>query len=694
MKKYFFLSLLSFCLSLFAWAGDEFSYEDVFKTLKLPPTFSIDPEGARDGGPALMQSKQPDDKHQFLVLHAFKPEYPKYQFGGWVRVDPELTGSRDAAGFFMQTSGIDGMQRSYYIGGAGDAGRVLPADGTWQYVEAVLEIPDEAVYVQFGVSFRGGLSRTKGKYWVDGAFVKPLPMDQASASVAVRHPLGGRLVGDSTVNVRVEGSFFGTYGEDMNDFFKVIELGEGDHVIRRVYHIDEAIEFELSPADYPTGVDIPIRFHLEEKESGKVRSEIASTSLRRVEIDPANSVTVDERGRTLVNGQPFMPIGLYMGVENRVDTLMTEHFELIADSDFNTVKPNTILKSSILRRERTAEEILAIFDELEAFGLKCVLHISNVKDFRDDAHRKKYLGMSYNAVEKWQGLEGSNAILRKVVETLKGHPALLAYYTGDELRYSWKDVLVEKRLLLREIDPSRPTWGVFMHMHLIPRMLDCYDIIGVDPYPIRPFYGSIGEVQKWAWEANRSGWPHWDVPQLHNFGQYNSAPRRYQDDPEAFKQRDQRAPNLDELKAMVLTMAVEGSKGFLFYAYNGLLFEAPTIGETFEQRWQDAKDVATLLKHLEPFIMSDHDREEISWVRGNPDVVGTRMLADDGREAVIVVNMVNQTREVVFRVSSSVQPEVVSGHRVVMSPFDGGYELTWSSDLVDSLVLQISDTES
>ena len=58
----------------------------------------------------------------------------------------------------------------------------------------------------------------------------------------------------------------------------------------------------------------------------------------------------------------------------------------------------------------------------------------------------------------WSGEKGTLNMTRKLVNSIKDHPALLGYYLTDELSEEQLSVPVQMRQLINHLDPYHPTF--------------------------------------------------------------------------------------------------------------------------------------------------------------------------------------------------------------------------------------------
>jgi len=335
---------------------------------------------------------------------------------------------------------------------------------------------------------------------------------------------------------------------------------------------------------------------------------------------PATSCLIDEYGRAIVDGKPFMPIGVY-------EAFREEDFRRIADAGFNCVMNYRTLNRGLGAHALAdrKEEIIRLMDGLAQYRLKLIFSLKDQLPH----HRNP------DVLESWDDASGRLAVAEKAVNTFKNHPALLAWYISDEeVRRDVPDILRLRELINRN-DPNHPTWTLTCNFSDLPYYGISGDVIGVDSYPIKN--GNQQPSIK-IWEdamqaAGRTGLPCWAVPQMFNWavdGQDWSRDVWHKT----------RGPNAEEMRATPLLAAIYGAKGFVFYAYakfyNAVENVMPGAGKV---EWeQKVIPTVRILRELEPFIMSVAPAPEVI-VKSVPanEVRAKAMCDGHGNIRVIIV---------------------------------------------------------
>ncbi|MGN0867891.1 MAG: hypothetical protein ACI4SG_09500 [Oligosphaeraceae bacterium] len=342
---------------------------------------------------------------------------------------------------------------------------------------------------------------------------------------------------------------------------------------------------------------------------------------------------LDSLGRTLVDGAPFLPIGLFISHFHDENDL-----ELFLDSDFNCFMP---YDSAGLRLPGAAagalpplESAKAVMDVLQPHGKKIIFSLKGLHDIPFTQEE----GRSFQ-----RNFGGANfaETTRRIVTALREHPALLAWYINDEVPMKDLKSVEERRLQVNQLDPRHPTWGVLCDYAEAPFFAAAQDVMGVDPYPI---LRKSPADQKRCVEAmdavERSGQPCWSVPQIFTHGIYKA-----RKDPEVYPRF--LVPTLEQERGLVLYQAIRGAKGFILYSFKDLKrpyqeeYLKPFGGtrEEFLRRWEETKTLATLLKELAPWILSDTPPQLLPLETQDGEAAAALFTDTQGTPMVLLANI-------------------------------------------------------
>ena len=345
------------------------------------------------------------------------------------------------------------------------------------------------------------------------------------------------------------------------------------------------------------------------------------------------TVRFDRHGRLIVDGAPMFPLGTYWGggmpeweketiqgaPNEPTEKALAEWLDVYADSAFNVMMPYYYGWG----REE--------FDRIHDHGLKALYSLK-------DAYAGKMSGLLKPSDEK--------PYIRKRVEALKDHPALLGWYLADEIDIELLDRLELHKEWVEELDPDHPALAVYWQAHIIERYLPGSHVLGLDPYPIETGNEDIGSVLRETRQAVNASFglkPVWMVPQIFDWNREAS-----------------RAPTLKELHNMAWQGITGGADGLIFYSWTrmrGMEFKREDGGiarnnrttplDPFEERWEDVRAMASEIGRFSDALLSMDPTVEMT--PDVPDDVGWRLHAVGDVHYLFVANSTTESRAAVFR---------------------------------------------
>ena len=312
-------------------------------------------------------------------------------------------------------------------------------------------------------------------------------------------------------------------------------------------------------------------------------------------------VAFDRIGRTMVNGRPFFPLGCFSG---RLDDDDIREFK---KGPFNFFMPYGVVERDELDRYWAAGLMVS----------PCIMH--------------KVHGLKYSVVSEFKTEAESHAWFRRYISGVKDHPALLSWFIIDELPLAFVQNVASVNDLLEEIDPDHPTWAVTDKPKHARALLPCYDVIGMDPYPVgnKGWRNDIGICSGWPREAREGMFdmrPMWQVPQVFNWAWY----RKGDNDPPP----DLRMPTRQEIANMCWQGVAAGANGLCLYSFGTI--RKNLKGGEFDSAWSEVCDVAREVKLMEHVLLSDGEPMSIAGVP--EDILVVRAWDEGGRDWALVVN--------------------------------------------------------
>ena len=586
---------------------------------KLGKGYVIEQGGGRSSTRALYFERTDKADKAFSYQKINVVPGAKYKFSAWMRY---LRPEGDSKGATLGMEFYD--ETGKFIKATYPPGLISAQD--WTKVEGSAVVPDNATSARFVLMIR---KEQIGEAWFEDVELK---LDEPVIQLNLISPAISTITPQSGL-VR-----FNVYCEDpalrkrSDELTLRVEATAGGNTLKTVTSPVSAMRAEADLSGLPVG-EAEVKLTLLDPKNNRTLLE-KTVPLTVAPADrpvPANACLIDAQGRAIVNGKPYLPVGLY------IDNFIKEDLDRIGASPFNCIMPYHVMVGRFDKTQQpTIESIRECLDYSHEKGLKVLFGTQW-------AHE----GIR-NALTYWMGAQGDTAVITKVVETFKDHPALLAWYLCDELPVSMKDRLEKRRALVNRLDPFHPTWSVFYQNDDLPFYGGGQDVIGVDNYPVK-FADNVQMkiVAKQMDAVDLTGLPTWVVPQAHNMGTFEA-----KDAEDAKRFLD---PTEDQMLSMSLYMAARGAKGFIFYAGNLLAMTeevfyapnrnrikdapAPQTEADFARRWAELSRVGGVLRGLEPFLLADKPAPEVKLEVEKGEVVAREFRDAEGNVRILIAGV-------------------------------------------------------
>ena len=347
----------------------------------------------------------------------------------------------------------------------------------------------------------------------------------------------------------------------------------------------------------------------------------SSCSFARLPTLPRRKVTFDQFHRTLVDGKPFFPLGMYS-----LDITAAD-IATYTNGPFNCIMPYRFTDESKL-------------DICAAAGVRVIYPVNESYEELDKASPEQRKKIEKNIYGK--------------VRRFKNHPAIMAWYTADEIREPYTYLLEERNNAIHTLDPDHPTWIVIYNSDHVRSFVRGYDVIGMDPYPIGNRglgRAKIGIAAGWAKLAQKGMYgcrPMWHVPQAFDWGYYR---------PAETNDAAVRLPTLAEMHSMTWQAVAAGANGLVFYSFHDLLKRDNWPKERVSGGWENVCNVAREVKAKEPVLLSEPGPAAIC---KSEDVVCRTWRTGDGAIHLLACNMIDKDVKTEVRIGDrSIQLSVL-----------------------------------
>ncbi len=342
----------------------------------------------------------------------------------------------------------------------------------------------------------------------------------------------------------------------------------------------------------------------------------AEVAFTRAATRPNLKVWFDPLKRTIVDGKPFFPLGMYFGRSTR------EELDIYTQAAFNTVFCGASTQA---------------LDLVQSYGLKGIVSTASHVD--------------------------PETLARKL-RGLKDHPAVLAWYTNDEMPPGLAPRQAKLQEVYRREDPHHPTFTVLDKPWQVRTFMPTFDVIGMDPYPIGNHRGGIEIAYGWGASCARQCFgmrPMWQVPQAFNWRWYRKGP----DEPEF------RFPTPEEFRSMTWQAIAAGANGLMYYSFGSMRRQFKP--DDFAYHWTYVKAVVDEVAKYIPILLSDGLPPN---VEGATAAVPVRAWRQGGKTWILAVNTLRKLERVTLTVDSAPsravalfgpEPTLADGGRLTLS---------------------------
>ncbi len=512
--------------------------------------WSIDEKGGRNGSKCLAWDSAKASPSVSYTTQRFRVEGGcRYRFGGWIRCeglaqDGKPAQARMTVGWYNAEGRGISQEDAFPV-----AENSVGNDGWVRFEGLTPPLLGRASMGQF--AFTQPSKGVTGRFLVDDLNIEQVgsvPVEWLASTAYRDWAEDGEVGFHASLHVNVVKTPLETL-----EAVLVYTDASGRRAERRADAFgEEAASATLRVSDLARGAH-PVSLEVRRKSGGLLGS--ASLTFTRAPL-PRRRVAFDSAGRTLVDGKRFFPVGTYA-------SLSPASLAMVTNSPFNCLCSY-------------GAPTVAQLDALAASGRLFCYNLSRSKSVID------------------------RASLDRTVVSVKGHPALLAWYVFDEVPQSAVPGLRDMIRRLYELDPDHPAWGVTDKPHFIRAFLGTCDVLGMDPYPIGNRAGggrnAIGIASDWPLQARAESFgtmPQWQVPQTFNWKWY----RKGETSPEF------RFPTKAELESMTYQAIAAGANGlFNFSVYAGAKDDR---GREFAANWGNVCDVAAGVKSRADLLLSD-----------------------------------------------------------------------------------------
>lgn len=541
----------------------------------------------------------------------------KYDLLLWIRRIKGENGSPHGAAC------IEFYRGTKYMGGSYNPEIFGPAEpGDWQKRRYRFTAPEKGVSTFIGlyILHEDNKTRIKEAVWDD------LTIVPATEKSAVLYPVGFRnLQTDEQGTVSVGSALFGELNQCRDQLRLLLEV-DGK---RKLLAADKDGIYSAQFGKLPVG-PIKVQAWLLDIKQKTIESQFEFHCYKNNLKPIRGSAWIDKSGRTIVDGKPKLPIGIFS-----MD-LTENDLKIISDYGFDFIVPYTLTlnyRPFKSQNKNTYKRILGALDNSLKYNLRVALPLLNEQ-------------------KGFEGNPDAEDIYKTMIKTVRNHPGLFCYFTADEVTLEKLARKQLRRELIASLDPYHP---VFVNDYVPERFAQqrwICDVFGYDIYPVTE--GKNTSLASSSVELDRlknmPPFPLWFIPQ---------AWQRWLTD--------------RQMLAHALSGAVFGARGFVLYSYNTNSNSDP---EVRKKLLPGMKQTARQLRDLEPWIISNAAVPEmtISPVSkpGRANAVHAKAFRDEnGRDAIVIVSDGPGTANAVLQFSGSAK--LVSKYGNTVNAGNGKY---------------------
>ena len=374
----------------------------------------------------------------------------------------------------------------------------------------------------------------------------------------------------------------------------------------------------------------------------------------KVEKLPEYRTYVDGHRRLIVDGKPFLPLGMYFR------DLTRENLRPYLGTKFNCVMPYAPPADA------------AMLDFLQENALKLIYSI------KDNAHSPN--GEDATAKLQAAGIDR--------LDQWKHHPAILMWYINDELGKEHVNDAFRYQRQCEEHDPSRPTWSVLNVPANFRYYVSTSDILGSDPYPIPEAFAS--RAYEWTAKMDKAVMGAKmliQVPQVFCWGRYWA---KYGRSPEECARC--RRPTFREMDAMSWMCIAGGANGLVYYSYFDMQDRAKATDTLpaipFDEHFGECKAIAERIMAHEQVLLSAGTPLNYTVAENDGDEVVFRAYELDGVTWLLAVNTSDEKPRS-FRLEME-RPLTLKGTSLSAPPVDvEGTQVHATLDTLEAVFLQL-----
>lgn len=571
-------------------------FERGFESWNKPSAMWRVEDGAGYGGTkGLVWDCNDDKKYVYPVQYIPIEQGFAYRFSALVKIDSLKNASKAEVGFEWRDA------KGNWVGGAYGApvdDNGILKDGWTRYEGVSRMMKSTDVRGGFICYVRKGAT---GKVRFDDIVLERIPVKPINfMCTSAYHDTAS----DGEVNVLVS---VNANPKIHSAALTVVTTSGGDRTLQPDLLTEDTAVFKVRVEELAEGVQ-KMLFNLMSRNDGKMigSSEISFTRTADTSLSKSR-LSFDSQHRMILDGKRFFPIGHYTG------RMTDEDMEQFKRGPYNFAVQYGRMNVEHLNRWQKAGVYVA----------------ADV--------RSLIYGYNHSARCRFKTEDESKAELKKMVDSIGSHPALIMWYLNDEAPVSFVPNVMMAHNYLRSIDPDRATLTCLSNPETSRNFLPTFDVFAHDCYPIgnrvgRSMLERVNSQMRISKKSIASMRPLWFIPQAFDWRWYYSK--------EVWADCDKpylRMPTRDEIANMTWQGIACGANGIIFYSYSPI--RQHLKGKEFDNAWGDVCEVAFEIKKMEDVLLSDD--VTVDYAKGCsslPETLPVRFYRYGGKLWLLAVN--------------------------------------------------------
>ena len=385
---------------------------------------------------------------------------------------------------------------------------------------------------------------------------------------------------------------------------------------------------------FETKIDFPIKdyFTVTAKMLNTATKQILTEYTCRLSTAKKNGNTgtrLDENGVTWLNGKKFLPIGFFTYQMMREDD-----YKRLSENGFNFVSFGIKYRNPKGIGSNSPEKMNAMLALLEKYNLKGIVQLVLMVPGKERLRVK---------------LEGSfgqattpDGIIKLLGESIRNNKNLLAYYLSDENpRIELPDIR-KNREILAKADPNHMTLSLTNNPDDFTVFAPTGDVFVYDTYPFGsradhdPGTNTLTNADAAFKTLLDMKTPWWLCTQAYDRAIYRG-------------KLGEKMPEERQLTALPLLAAIYNAKGFYYFSYHAIFEKGNKVDPNHsKEMWPRVASSGKLLNKLAPYILGDKTAPAMKIIKKTATLRGRRFIADNGKEAVILVSIEPKAVEAFF----------------------------------------------